>query len=220
MSLIASKPYEYFFFGNKLSRFHAEVYNGMSVSSRPFSPRTLPPRETLHHFAARCTPFSPDNRLTRSIPSSTLRAISLDRRTENSFALRARRNRTSRPRLASEFKRTVFPLPIVGALHSATIYVRPQLGVDHFRSNVVLRAFRGGPAGVGRKRKGVRERERERERGSQRETGTYHGGCGEAGSPGSEKHEDVAACQDELATEGDTSARIDTRTSAFSRFAS
>jgi len=48
--------------------------------------------------------------------------------------------------------------------------VRSQLGVDHFRS-VVLgaehfeeRSRGGGPAAVGRRRKGIRTRERERER--------------------------------------------------------
>jgi len=140
-------------------------------------PNLHPSRQTID---------SPEAFLRRSV----LRVISLDQRTENSFALRARRNRISRPRLASVFKRTVFPLSIVRVLHfTRTIYVRPQLGVDHFRSGecrppsgTPRGAFRGRPGRCGTKAERDRG-ERKKERGSQRETGTYHGGCGEAGSP-------------------------------------
>jgi hypothetical protein len=71
-------------------------------------------------------------------------------------------------------------------------------------------------SGKGQGREKEREREPERNRNVPRRL--RRGRI--TSPPGSERRDDVAACQDELATEGDTSARIDTRTSGFSRFAS
>lgn len=159
---------------------------------------------TIYHFAfqstnilARCSTHPKHSFGTFRMFRGISGFMSHEKKTEK-YHLRPKSEEESN--LASEFKTHPFSSLAPSALHFTTIYVRPQLGLDHFRSGECRPSGGtppGGPAGARRGRKGTQERERERESKRYRVQRVRRGEI--TSLPGNrETRRRSVACQDEL----------------------